>query len=94
MTPRNQPHFNSTVVGKSLIFSSDELCPYTSDDIHGAKYQFLQCIKKDNKQTLDPNDSNVLCNTHLNVLVPKLTLKSAKELANLTGHVHAFKNSA
>jgi len=49
--------------------------------------------QKDNKQTLDPNDSNVLCNTHLNVLVPKLTLKSAKELAT-TGHVHAFKNSA
>src|ERR1700729_2088135 len=69
--------------GKSLIFSSDELCPYTSDDIHGQQYQFLQCIKKNNKQTLDPNDGNVLCNMPLNVLVPKLTLKSAKELANL-----------
>src|ERR1700691_6191245 len=69
--------------GKSLIFSSDELRPYTSDDIHGQQYQFLQCIKKNNKQTLDPNDGNVLCNMPLNVLVPKLTLKSAKELANL-----------
>jgi len=69
--------------GKSLIFSSDELRPYTSDDMHGQQYQFLQCIKKDNKQTLDPNDGNVLWNMPLHVLVPKLTLKSAKELANL-----------
>src|ERR1700733_9487947 len=69
--------------GKSSIFLSDELCPYTSDDMHEQQYQFLQCIKKDNKQTLDPNDGNVLCNMPLNVLVPKLTLKSAKELANL-----------
>src|ERR1700723_2490743 len=69
--------------GKFLIFSSDELRPYTSDDIHGQQYQFLQCIKKDNKQKLDPNDGNVLCSVPLNVLAPKLTLKSAKELANL-----------
>ena len=39
--------------------------------------------QKYNKQTLDPNDGNVLYNMPLNVLVPKLTLKSAKELANL-----------
>jgi NAD-specific glutamate dehydrogenase len=69
--------------GKSLIFSSDELCPYTSDDMHKQQYQFLQCIKKDNKQTLDSNDGNVLCNMPLNELVPKLTLKSAKKIANL-----------
>ena len=69
--------------GKSLIFSSDELRPYTSDDIHEQQYQFLQCIKKDNKQKLDPNDGNVFCSVPLNVLAPKLTLKSAKELANL-----------
>ena len=59
--------------GKSLIFSSDELRPYTSDDMHEQQYQFLQCIKKDNKQTLDPNHGNVLCNMPLNLLVPKLT---------------------
>jgi hypothetical protein len=69
--------------GKSLTFSSDDLRPYTSDDMHEQQYQFLQCIKKDNKPMLDPNDGNVLCNMPLNVLVPKLTLKSAKELANL-----------
>ena len=69
--------------GKSLIFSSDELSPYTSADLHEQQYQFLQCIKKDNKQTLNPNDGNVLCSVPHNVLVPKLTLKSAKELANL-----------
>src|SRR5882762_3080468 len=42
--------------GKSLIFSSDELHPYTLDDMHGQQYQFLQCIKNNDKQTLDPND--------------------------------------
>src|SRR5882762_8086923 len=69
--------------GKSSIFLSDELHPYTSDNMYEQQYQLLQCIKKDNKHTLDPNDGNVLCNIPLNVLVPKLTLKSAKELANL-----------
>ena len=42
--------------GKSLIFSSDKLHPYTLDDMHEQQYQFLQCIKNNNKQTLDPND--------------------------------------
>src|ERR1700727_854102 len=69
--------------GKSSIFLSDELRPYTSDDIHEQQYQFLQCIKKDKKKKLDPNDGNVFCSVPLNVLAPKLTLKSAKELANL-----------
>ena len=32
--------------GKALLFSSDELLPYASDDIHEQQYQFLQCIKK------------------------------------------------
>ena len=69
--------------GKALLFSSNELLPYTSADLHHEQYQFLQCIKKDNKQKLDPNDGNVFCSVPLNVLAPKLTLKSAKELANL-----------
>jgi hypothetical protein len=41
---------------------------------------FFMCIKKDNKQIFVLNDGNVLCNVPLNVLVPKLTLKSAKNL--------------
>jgi hypothetical protein len=69
--------------GKSLIFSSDKLHSCSSADLHEQQYQFLQCIKKDNIQTLDPNDGNVLCSMPLNVLVPKLTLKSVKELAKL-----------
>ena len=64
--------------GKSLMVSSDELHSYSSADLYEQQYQFLQCIKKDNIQTLDPNDGNVLCSVPLNVLVPKLTLKSVK----------------
>ena len=69
--------------GKALLFSSNELLPYTSVDLHHQQYQFLQCIKKDNKQVLDSGEGNVLCSVPLDVLVPKLTLKSAKEVANL-----------
>ena len=39
--------------------------------------------QKDNKQVLDSGEGNVLCSVPLDVLVPKLTLKSAKEDANL-----------
>jgi hypothetical protein len=37
----------------------------------------------DNKQKLHLNDGDVLCSVPLNILAPKLTLKAAKELANL-----------
>jgi len=40
-------------------------------------------VKKDNKQNLHLNDSDVLCSVPLNILAPKLTLKAAKKLANL-----------
>jgi hypothetical protein len=46
------------------------------------QYQFQQCVKKDNKQSLHLNDDDVLCSVPLNILTPKLTLKTAKELAN------------
>ena len=70
--------------GKPLIFSSDELCPYASKDLQEEHYQFLQCVKKDNKQGTDLGDvDNVHCSIPLNILVPKLTLKFARELANL-----------
>ena len=39
--------------------------------------------QKDNKQKLHFNDGDVLCSVPLNILAPKLTLKAAKELANL-----------
>ena len=69
--------------GKALIFSSDELCTYVSSDLHEQQYQFQKCIKKDNKQGLHHDDGDVLCSVPLNILAPKLTLKAAKELANL-----------
>ena len=43
----NQFHFYGG--GKSLIFSSDELLPYALADLQEQQYQFLQCVKKDNK---------------------------------------------
>src|ERR1700677_3887880 len=69
--------------GKALIFSSDELHPYVSPDLNEQQYQFRQGVKKDNKQSLHLNDGDVLCSVPLNILAPKLTLKTAKELANL-----------
>jgi len=69
--------------GKALIFSADELLPYASSDLHEQQYQFLHCIMKKQKQSLVLHDGDILCNVPLNILAPKLTLKIAKELANL-----------
>src|SRR6202040_1037188 len=47
-------------------------------------HKFIGCIKKDNKQYSELADvNNVHCSVPLNILVPKLTLKISKELANL-----------
>ena len=69
--------------GKVLIFSSDELCLYVSADLHEQQYQFFQCVKQNDKQKIYINDGDILCSVPLHILIPKLTLKSAKELANL-----------
>jgi len=69
--------------GKALLFSFDELFPYASTDLHEQQYQFLQGVKKKQKHSLVLNDGDVLCNVPLNILASKLTLKTAKELANL-----------
>jgi hypothetical protein len=69
--------------GKALLFSSDELLPYVSTDLHEQQYQFLQCVTKKQKQSLVLHDGEVLSNVPLDILAPKLTLKIAKELANL-----------
>jgi hypothetical protein len=69
--------------GKALLFSSDELLPYTSTDLLEQQYQFLRCVKKNQKQNLVLNDGDLLCSVPLNILAPKLTLKTAKELVNL-----------
>jgi len=67
----------------ALMFSSNELHTYASADLNEQQYQFQQRVKKDNKQKLHLNDGDVLCSVPLNILAPKLTLKAAKELANL-----------
>src|SRR6204780_1896282 len=69
--------------GKPLIFSFDELLPYVLTDLHEGQYQFLRCVKNNNKQNLVVNDGDICCNVPLTVLAPKLTLKTAKELAIL-----------
>ena len=69
--------------GKAVVFSSDELQPYISTYLHEKQYQFLRCIKKKEKQTLDIIDGDMLCRVPLTILVPKLTLTSTKALANL-----------
>jgi hypothetical protein len=69
--------------GKSLIFSSDELIPYALADLQEQQYQFLHCVKKNNKQSIILGDGDILCSVPLNILTPKLTLKTAKELALL-----------
>ena len=79
----NQFHFYGG--GKSLIFSSDELLPYALADLQEQQYQFLQCVKKDNKQSIVIGDGNIFCSVPLDILTPKLTLKTAKELALLHG---------
>ena len=79
----NQFHFYGG--GKSLIFSSNELLPYALVDLQEQQYQFLQCVKKDNKQSIVLGDGDILCSVPLNILTPKLTLKTAKELALLHG---------
>ena len=84
-----EEHFEKSTIfhfyggGKALIFSFDELQPYASSDLHEQQYQFLQCVKKDSKQNLNLNDGGVLCSVPLNVLASKLTLKAARDLANL-----------
>ena len=69
--------------GKALLFSSDELFPYSLTDLHEQQYQFHHGVKKNQKESLVLDDGDVLCNVPHNILAPKLTLKAAKELANL-----------
>ena len=69
--------------GKALLFSSDELLPYSSTDLHEQQYQFRHGVKKIQNESLVLDDGDVLCNVPLKILAPKLTLKVAKELANL-----------
>lgn len=47
--------------------------------MHEEQYQFVQCVKENDKQNIDSNDGDILYSMPL----PKLTLKSAKGLANL-----------
>jgi hypothetical protein len=69
--------------GKALIFASDELLPYALTVLHEQQYQFLQCVKKDNKQDNVLNDGEIFCCVPVNILAPKLTLVTAKKLAIL-----------
>ena len=68
--------------GPSLVFSSDELLPYASTDLHEKQYKFLQCVKTEDKQTHISDDASiVLCAVPLSILAPKLTMKCIKDVA-------------
>jgi len=69
--------------GKALVFASDELFLYTSIALPEQQYQFLQCVKRDNKQNNVLSEGEIFCSVPLNVLAPKLTLVAAKKLAVL-----------
>src|SRR6266436_6524973 len=69
--------------GEPLIFSSDELLPYVSADLHDQQYQFQRCIKTDDKQHSDFVDDEVICNVPLDVLAPKLTINCIKKVSTL-----------
>src|ERR1700683_3602073 len=57
--------------GKALLFSSDELLAYASTDLLEQQYQFLRCVKK-NQKNLVLNDGDLLCSVPLNILAPKI----------------------
>src|SRR6202789_2412437 len=69
--------------GKALVFTSDELLPYTSTALHDQQYQFLQCVRKNNKEKIVLDDGEIFCSVPLNILAPKLTLVAAKKLSVL-----------
>src|SRR6202050_5286791 len=57
--------------GPSLVFSSDELLPYTSTNLHEKQYKFLQCVKTENKKThISDDETAVLCAVPLSILAP------------------------
>jgi hypothetical protein len=67
--------------GKPLIFSSEELLPYTSTNLYDQQYQFVQCIKINDIQNPVLNNNVILCKVPLDVFAPKLTLKSVKNIS-------------
>ena len=56
-TKSHQFHFYGG--GKALIFSSDELCSYSSGDLQDQQYQFLRYIKKNDVQESVLNNDEV-----------------------------------
>ena len=69
--------------GKALLFSAYELLPYSSSDLYEEQYQFLYGVKRNQKQGFVLNDGDIMCSVPHNILAPKLSLKTIKELANL-----------
>jgi len=81
--------------GPSLVFSSDELLPYATTDLHEKQYKFLQCVKTEDKQThISDDETVILCAVPLSILAPKLTMKCMKDLATLHQIYISSKTSA
>jgi hypothetical protein len=66
--------------GQTLIFSTDELLPYTSTNLSELQYKFFRCVKICNKQSPVLADGEILCKIPLDVLALKVTIKCAKEI--------------
>jgi len=51
---------------------------------HEQQYQFLQCVKQNDKQKIYIIMVNILCSVPLHIIIPKLTLKSGKRTCQFT----------
>jgi hypothetical protein len=56
---------------------------FTSTNLYNQQYQFVQCIKINDTQIPALNNDMILCKVPLDVLAPKLTLKSVKNICKL-----------
>src|SRR5258705_10124127 len=83
--PPRSTLFPYTTLFRSLIFSSDELLPYTSANLYDQQYQFVQCIKINGTQNpVLKNDvidrkSTRLNSSHLGISYAVFCLKKKKK---------------
>src|ERR1700730_10435005 len=80
---------NTTIYQKDCLFMVVEklsyfhLMTYTSANLYDQQYQFVQCIKINDTQNPVLKNDVILCKVPLDVLAPKLTLKSVKNISIL-----------
>ena len=82
-TLKNLPDISSMVVERLSYFHLMNFFHIHQLTCMSSSISFFMVLKKNQKQSVVLNDGDVLCSVPLNILAPKLTLKTAKELANL-----------